>query len=529
MTRPMIIALPSAHNLPSSVVGEPLTRVLPSRLRLVLIFLLATLFPLSPNASDARPAPNSFADIVEKLSPSVVNVQVKQKVSSSKKQGSLQFEFHAPPGSQLEELFRQFREQQSTPRQRKRRAISQGSGFVVDSRGIIVTNSHVINNAESIAVVLQDGTRLDASVVGNDTSTDLAVLRVKSAKSLPTVSWGDSDKTRVGDWVIAIGNPLGFGGSVTAGIVSARGRNIRAGPYDDFIQTDAPINRGNSGGPLFDLSGKVIGINTAIVSPNGGSIGIGFAIPSKLARTIVDQIGKYGEARRGWMGIAFQPLTPEIAESVGLKGGRSYSDGGIIVSSVVARSPASKAGLQSGDVITSFNRKKISRDNRLPLMVAETPIGTSVPIEIWRNGKRKVLSLTVARLTQKRSARLSGGSGSATPESKTKDDNNATKVTKLPSIGVGVIPLNAKIRAQNKVPKSVDGLLIVDNNSNAAEKGLQRGSIIREINGKKVTSGVNAKNLIASARKDGKKAVLVKLSDLQGKRETFIGIALKVS
>ncbi len=482
--------------------------------------------PLLTRSSEAmaRPTPNSFADIVEKLSPSVVNVQVRQQARGSNAQGGFQFEFRAPPGSQLEELFKQFREQQGNKPRQKRERVSQGSGFIISSKGLIVTNNHVIENAKSISVVLEDGTRLQASVVGRDTSTDLALLRVNHSKNLPAISWGNSDKTRVGDWVIAIGNPLGFGGSVTAGIVSARGRNIRSGPYDDFIQTDAPINRGNSGGPLFDLSGKVIGINTAIISPSGGSIGIGFAIPSALARNIVEQLERHGEARRAWMGIAFQSLTPEIAESVGLK----INSGGIIVSGVVAKSPASKAGIKSGDVITAYNRKKISRDNRLPLMVAETPVGTRVPVEVWRDGKRRVLSLTVARLRNKTSAvakRSSDDSSSKQGSSETTQKN----ITRLKSIGVGVIKLTADLRARNGIPKSLEGLLIVEADGASNEKGLRRGLVIREIDGRKVTTGDEARKVISGLRKSGKKAILLKISDLQGKQEAYVGIGIRAS
>ena len=473
----------------------------------------------------ARPTPNSFADIVEKLSPSVVNVQVRQQASGGKRQGGgFQFEFQAPPGSQLEELFKQFREQQGSRPSQKRERISQGSGFIVSSKGLIVTNNHVIDKARSISVILEDGTRLQARVVGRDTSTDLALLRVKHKKDLPAISWGDSDKTRVGDWVIAIGNPLGFGGSVTAGIVSARGRNIRSGPYDDFIQTDAPINRGNSGGPLFDLSGKVIGINTAIVSPSGGSIGIGFAIPSALARNIVEQLERHGEAQRAWMGIAFQPLTPDIAESVGLKS----NIGGIIVSDVAAKSPASKAGLKSGDVITAYNRKKLSRNSRLPLMVAETPIGTKVPVEVWRDGKRRVLSLTVARLRNKNSS-LAKQESVADKDKQGSSEDLTKSITRLKSIGIGVIQLTADLRTRNGIPKSLEGLLIVEADGVSNEKGLRRGLIIREIDGHKVTTGLSAQKIILRSRKSGKKAVLLKVSDLQGKQEAYVGVTIRTS
>ena len=498
----------------------------PLSLSATLVLLLLS-FGLVATA-EARSRPNSFADLAEKLSPSVVNIQARHAVSEGKRRSGPQFEFRAPPGSQLEELFRQFREQQQGQgsRQQRRRPRSQGSGFVVDPKGLIVTNNHVIDKAENIVVVLQDGTKLAAEVVGKDVQTDLALLRVRHDKALPAVSWGDSDRTRVGDWVMAIGNPLGFGGSVTAGIVSARGRNIRAGPYDDFIQTDAPINRGNSGGPLFDLSGRVIGINTAIVSPSGGSIGIGFAIPSRVARTIVDQLGQHGEARRAWMGIAFQPVTGDIAAGLGWKGARKVS--GVIVTGVAPKSPAARAGLKSGDVIVSYNRKKVTRNDRLPWMVAQTPIGKTVPVEVLRLGKRLVLSLKVARLSEERLASTRQGGG----KEERRDGVVAGKELKtasLSAIDVEVVLLTAALRSRNKVPRSVEGLVVVKAGIEAQEKGLQRGSLIREINGVKVASFEAAGRALAKAKKAGRKAVLLKVSDLQGKRDLYIGVPFKAS
>ena len=486
--------------------------------------------------AEARARPNSFADLAEKLSPSVVNIQARHKASKEKRRGGFRFEFQAPPGSQLEELFRQFREQQQGQggQKQRRRSRSQGSGFVIDPQGLIVTNNHVIDKAESIVVVLQDGTKLAAEVVGKDVQTDLALLRVRHDKALPAVSWGDSDKTRVGDWVMAIGNPLGFGGSVTAGIVSARGRDIRAGPYDDFIQTDAPINRGNSGGPLFDLSGRVIGINTAIVSPSGGSIGIGFAIPSRVARTIIDQLGQHGEARRAWMGIAFQPVTEDLAAGLGWKRGRKAA--GVIVTGIAPKSPAARAGLKSGDVIVSYDRKKISRDNRLPWMVAQTPVGRTVPVEILRSDKRLVLSLKVARLSEERLASTRQGGGEQKGGGGSKEnlrdgagEGQGLKPSSLPLIDVEVVVLTAALRSRNKVPRSVEGLVVVKAGIEASEKGLQRGRVIREINGVKVTSVEAAGRALAQAKKAGRKVVLMKISDLQGKQDIYIGVPFKAS
>ena len=327
------------------------------------LVLVSVVLILSSFLAEARSAPKSFADLAEKLLPAVVNISTTSvvKQNAGKKPELPQF----PPGSPFEDFFREFFDKNNPKQQRK--STSLGSGFIIDSKGLVITNNHVIQGADEISVVLQNNETLKAEVVGRDVKTDIAVLRVQPKKDLPYVRMGNSDEIRVGDWVVAIGNPFGLGGTVTAGIVSARGRNINSGPYDDFIQTDAPINRGNSGGPLFNLDGSVIGINSMIISQTGGSVGLGFSIPSSTAKLIVNQIISFGQAKRGWLGVQIQDLTPEFSESLGYD-----STDGAFVASVQPDSPAEKSNIQAGDIIMEFNGKKISSFKDLPKVVAET-------------------------------------------------------------------------------------------------------------------------------------------------------------
>src|SRR6266849_5502738 len=347
--------------------------------------------PLAP-ASAAR-GPDAIADIAEKVIDAVVNISTSQKV-----------EVHNTPMPQLpndprlDELFRDFfnRRGQGDPQGRDRsprRVNSLGSGFIIDPSGIVVTNNHVISEADEVTVILNDGTRLKAEIIGKDQKTDLALLRVKPDKPLKAVKFGDSEKLRLGEWVIAIGNPFSLGGSVTAGIVSARNRDINSGPYDNYIQTDAAINRGNSGGPLFNLEGEVVGINTAIISPSGGSIGIGFAVPSKTALAVIDQLKNFGETRRGWLGVRIQQVTDEIADSLGIKPAR-----GALVAGIDEKGPAKPAGIEPGDVIVKFDGKDIKEMLDLPRIVADTPVGKDVPVIIVRKGKEESKTVKLGRL-----------------------------------------------------------------------------------------------------------------------------------
>ncbi|MEN8195899.1 MAG: Do family serine endopeptidase, partial [Pseudomonadota bacterium] len=357
-------------------------------------WLLAIPFAASliwlPADAAARGAPDSFADLVETLQPAVVNVSTTQMMDGGGNEG-LEFEF--PEGSPFRDFFDQFNRKRGEQEERPRRAQSLGSGFIIAAEGLVVTNNHVIEGADKITVTLVDDTTYDAELVGRDTKTDLALLKIQADREFPFVSWGNSDKMRVGDWVIAIGNPLGLGGTVTAGIVSARQRDIRSGPYDDFLQTDAPINRGNSGGPLFDMNGNVIGINTAIYSQSGGSIGIGFAIPSNLADGVIDQLRNFGTTRRGWLGVQIQQVTDEIAESLGLKDAR-----GALVAGVLDGSPAKAAKMKEGDVILKFDGRNVNESRKLPRIVADTAVGKAVKVVVWRAGDEITVTVTLGEL-----------------------------------------------------------------------------------------------------------------------------------
>jgi serine protease Do len=336
--------------------------------------------------AEARGAPDSFADLSAQLLPTVVNIATTQTLKANQKSPLPDL----PPNSPLQDLFKNFL---GPGRNIPRHVTSLGTGFIVDQSGLIVTNNHVVENAEQIAVTLNDGTTLAAKLIGRDEKTDLALLKIAVRKPLPAARFGDSDKARIGDWVIAIGNPFGLGSTVTAGIISARNRDIEAGPYDDFIQTDAPINKGNSGGPLFDMEGNVVGVNSAIFSPTGGSVGIGFAIPSNMARQVIGQLRQYGSVRRGWVGIRIQPVMQDIAEGMGLR-----SAGGALVADVTANGPAAKAGIKNGDVITAFDGKKIADPRSLSRLAADTQIGKTVSIDLLRKGKKITVHLTVVRL-----------------------------------------------------------------------------------------------------------------------------------
>jgi len=457
----------------------------------------------------ARGAPESFADLSAKLVPAVVNVSTTQTV----KREALPQMPQLPPGSPFEEFFKEFfdRQRRDAP---ARRATSLGSGFIIDSSGLVVTNNHVIADAEEISVVLHDETRLKAEVVGRDTKTDLALLRVKSDKPLPSISFGDSNKARVGDWVLAIGNPFGLGGSVTAGIISARARNINAGPYDDFIQTDAAINRGNSGGPLFDMDGRVIGINTAIYSPSGGSVGIGFSIPSNLARPVIEQLVKYGKARRGWLGVRIQTVTEELAESLGLDKPR-----GALVAAVTDKGPAQKAKVEVGDVILEFDGKPIDEMRELPRVVAETPIGKKAPLVVWRKGKKVTLSTELGEYPEDEQV-------AAAPENG-KPQAPATK--QVAALGISMAQITPELRQKFKLDEGAKGVVVTDVEANgvAAEKGVRAGDVIRKVGPDQgvVASPAEVLAKVEAARKAKMKTILF-LFEREG-NPRFVAIRLE--
>ena len=370
-----------------------------------LAFAVALAVPLAAGApiepAFARAAPDSFADLAAKLLPAVVNISSTQAAQARAGAPGAGPEIPMfPPGSPFEQFFKDFLNRNrpggpageaTTSRRPDRRMQSLGSGFIIDASGLVVTNNHVIDGADEITVTLQDNTSLKAKVLGRDETGDIALLQVKPDKPLPAVQFGDSDTERVGDWVLAIGNPFGLGGTVTAGIVSARGRDIRQGPYDDFIQTDAAINRGNSGGPLFNMDGQVIGMNTAIYSPSGGSIGIGFSIPANMVKAVVAQLKDFGHPRRGWLGVRIQQVTPDIAESLGLK-----DASGAMVAGVNDGGPADKAKIRNGDIILKFNNQDVKEMRSLPRIVADSEVGKSVPVLLWRDGKEVTVQATLA-------------------------------------------------------------------------------------------------------------------------------------
>src|SRR5215472_875373 len=421
--------------------------------------------------------PDGIADVAEQVMDSVVNISTSQNVEAHS--GPLP---QLPNDPQLDELFRDFfnrRGQGGQGDQNRspapRRVSSLGSGFIIDSSGIVVTNNHVIADADEITVILNDGTRLKANLLGKDTKVDLAVLKVTTDHPLKAVKFGDSDKLRLGEWVIAIGNPFSLGGTVTAGIVSARNRDINSGPYDNYIQTDAPINRGNSGGPLFNLEGEVVGINTAIISPSGGSIGIGFSVPSKTAVAVIDQLKQFGETRRGWLGVRIQLVTDEIAESLNIK-----PPHGALVAGVDEKGPAKPAGIEAGDVIVKFDGKDIKEMRDLPRVVADTTVGKAVEVVIIRKGQQEIKSVTLGRLEdgEKQMA-----------EAKPSDQADQKPVVKK-ALGLDLANLDDALRTKYKVKDSVEGVVIVgvDPSSPAGSKQLSAGDVVTEVQGEAVTT-----------------------------------------
>ncbi|WP_439817991.1 DegQ family serine endoprotease [Zavarzinia sp. CC-PAN008] len=454
----------------------------------------------APPALAATSGPPSFADLAERLIPSVVNVSTTQMVNGAAGQEEEVPMPQFPPGSPFEDFFKDFFDRQRRGGdQAQRRVTSLGSGFVIDAAaGLIVTNNHVIADAEEITVTFHDGTKLTAELKGHDPKTDLALLKVTPTKPLVGVEWGDSDRGRVGDWVLAIGNPFGLGGSVTAGIISARNRDINAGPYDDFIQTDASINRGNSGGPMFNAEGKVIGINTAIFSPTGGSVGIGFAIPSSIARQVVAQLAEFGETRRGWLGVRIQSVTDEIAESLGLDGAR-----GALVAGISEEGPAVAAGIEAGDVILTFDNKPIEDMRSLPRIVAETPIGKTVDVKIWRGGKEQTVQVQVGQLDE--TEEEAAAAAQETP---------AAPARGLEVLGMTLAGLTPELRTKFEVAEDVKGVVVteVKPDSAAAEKGIRAGDVIVEVAQKEVGVPADVGAKIDEVQKGDRKSVLLLLN-----------------
>jgi serine protease Do len=463
--------------------------------------------------SSAARGPDTIADISERVIDAVVNISTSQKVETRNSPMP-----QLPNDPQLDELFRDFfnRRGQGEPQNRERgprRVNSLGSGFIIDPSGIVVTNNHVISEADEITVILNDGARLKAEIIGRDQKTDLALLRVKPDKPLKAVTFGDSEKLRLGEWVIAIGNPFSLGGTVTAGIVSARNRDINSGPYDNYIQTDAAINRGNSGGPLFNLDGEVVGVNTAIISPSGGSIGIGFAVPSKTAMPVIEQLKQFGETRRGWLGVRIQQVTDEIADSLKINPPR-----GALVAGVDERGPAKPAGIEPGDVIVKFDGKDIKEMRDLPRVVADTPVGKQTPVVIIRKGKEETKTVTLGRLEDGEKL------AAADPKSEGTPDKSVVKKT----LGLELANMSDDLRKRYKIKDTVKGVIItgVDANSPAAEKRLAPGDVIVEIAQEAVANADELQAKIDKLKKDGRKSALLLVAGADGELR-FVALSLQ--
>ncbi len=479
-------------------------------MRLAIALILFAAMTAAAPPLRAHGTPDSFAELAEKALPAVVNISTRQTVERQRSPDLPQF----PPGSPFEEFFRKFfdREPGERPDAPPRRATSLGSGFIVDPSGIIVTNHHVIDKADEILVRLQDDRELKAEVVGRDPKTDLAVLRVESDEPLPFLEFGDSDETRVGDWVIAIGNPFGFASTVTAGIVSARKRDIRAGPYDDFIQTDAAINKGNSGGPMLNLEGRVIGVNTAITSPSGGSVGIGFAVPASLAAPVIDQLRRFRETRRGWLGVRIQNVTEEIAAAFEGFG----EPRGALVAAVLPDSPADRGGLQAGDIVLSFDGKQVEKMRALPRIVSDAEVGATVPVEVWRKGKVERLEVVVGRLEENDPASASA--------------ENATSEYPIEALGLVVARPNDELRKEYELDEDAlerGGLVIVGvaPGSDAEEKGLEAGDLIIEADQAAVGGPKDLEERIAAVREAGRRSVLLLVN--RSGEDRFVAVLLK--
>jgi len=477
----------------------------------------ATIMGLAVAApSFAAAPPDSFADLAAKVSPAVVNVSSTHVMAQQDGQGGNgpgEMPFNFPEGSPFDQFFKRFQKQQQEQQKHPRKVTSLGSGFIVDATGYVVTNNHVIDEAKDIEVTLNDGTEYPAKLIGTDPKTDLALLKVEAKSPLPYVSFGDSDKMRIGDWVMAVGNPFGLGGTVTAGIISARGRDIHEGPYDDFLQTDAAINQGNSGGPTFSTDGSVIGINTAIVSPTGGSVGIGFAIPSNLAKPIIAELKQQGHIDRGWLGVAIQDLTPDLTQGLGLT-----SDKGALVASVQDGSPAAEAGIKAGDVVLGFGDHTIASPKDLSRVVAETQSGASVPVKIWRNGAEQTVSVKIAQMKEDVASAEDTGKG-------TRSGPSASDTVQ--QLGATLAPVTDETRQQFGLDDSAEGVVVtyLQQDSALADQGVQPGDVIERINDRKVTNPGDVAKALDAVRAD-KRSVAVMLIARDG-NDRFVAVQIK--
>jgi len=502
------------------------TPALSHRLRLLTAAIwlgtsIAAVSVLTPAPALAR-GPDGIADVAEKVIDAVVNISTSQTVeakggSGGGGSGAMP---QLPPGSPFEEFFDDFfknrRGGSGGPKGgdlQPHKTNSLGSGFIIDTSGIVVTNNHVIADADEINVIMNDGTKIKADIVGVDKKTDLAVLKFKPPKPLTAVKFGDSDKLRLGEWVIAIGNPFSLGGTVTAGIVSARNRDIASGPYDNYIQTDAAINRGNSGGPLFNLDGEVIGVNTLIISPTGGSIGIGFAVPSKTVAGVVEQLRQFGELRRGWLGVRIQQVTDEIAESLNIKPAR-----GALIAGVDDRGPAKPAGIEPGDVVVKFDGKDVKEPKDLSRVVADTAVGKEVDVVVIRKGQEETKKVTLGRLDD----------GDKAVQASNKTPEPVEKPVTQKALGLDLATLSKDLRSRYKIKDSVKGVVItsVDGASDAADKRLSAGEVIVEVAQEAVSNAADVKKRVDQLKKDGKKSILLLVSNADGELR-FVALSVQ--
>ena len=464
--------------------------------KLIFVFIV---FPIS--FSYSKTVPISFADLAEKLMPSVVNIKSTQTIKTT----SNPFNFQFPPGSPFEDMFKEFN------RQTERKATALGSGFIIDKKGIVVTNNHVIQGAEDIIVTVSNSTEYKAKVIGVDPYMDLAVLQIESKEKFQPVTFGNSDKARVGDWVIAIGNPFGFGGTVTSGIISSRNRDIGLTRYDDFIQTDASINQGNSGGPLFDLNGQVIGINTAIIAPGqSGSIGIGFAIPANPASNVINQLLEFGETKRGWLGVRIQEVTKEIAEVEKLD-----KPMGALVASVSEKSPADKAGVKAGDIILEFDGKKIDTMRTLPKLVAQTKVGKKVVLKIWRSQKLISKKVLLGRLESSKEFKAENA-----------PDPDTSKFVKIEELKISVRDLRQEDISKRNLKKNTTGVVVTKISEDSPLMFVSENDVIVELQKKKVLNSKQFSNMIKEIINKGEKTLYLAIFNSSNQR-SYITVKIK--
>lgn len=493
--------------MPSRAIAATRDTLTPLRLFWLSTLTAAVLLAQSLAAA-AQNAPESFAPLVDRISPAVVNITTSTTVAGQQGPQNM-----VPEGSPFEDFFREFQDRNGQPDEQMRRSSALGSGFVISEDGYVVTNNHVIANADEINIEFFSGRELDAEVVGVDEKTDIALLKVEADSALPFVSFGDSEAMRVGDWVMAMGNPLGQGFSVSAGIVSASGRAL-SGSYDDYIQTDAAINRGNSGGPLFNMDGDVIGVNTAILSPTGGSIGIGFAMSSNVVTQVVDQLREFGETRRGWLGVSIQDVTDDMAEAMGL----DASTGALVTD--VPEGPASEAGIEAGDVIVTFDGKQVDGTRGLVRQVGNTQVGKTVRVVVQRDGKSETFRVTLGRREEAETAAFPG-----------EDDQEAPQAEPSESevLGMTLSPVTSNLREEFNLGESVKGLVVtdVDQMAEAWEKGLRPGDVIAEAGQTEVLSISDLEDRIAEAEDAGRRSLLLLIRRDGSPR--FVALGLETS